>query len=93
MLRDDDDEKTSRRQWHLDKNISIGHIITTMMVAVSLIAWGLHMETRLVLVEAEVTHSHEANARIEQQVRDSISRIEALLTRIDEKIDRKEDKK
>lgn len=79
--------------WHLEKNISIGHIITTVMVAISLITWGMHMETRLALVEHEQATAKEADARIETQVRESVTRIESLLVRIDSKLDQKVDKK
>lgn len=89
-------ETTDRRQtdsWHLEKNISIGHIITTAMVAISLITWGMHMETRIALVEHEQATAKEADARIETQVRESVTRIESLLVRIDAKLDQKVDKK
>ena len=88
----DETESTRRAPWHIDKTVSIGHIITTLTVAVSLIAWGMHIETRLALVEAEQVHSKDADARIENQVRESVTRIESLLVRIDQKIDLKKDK-
>ena len=41
------------RPWHLEKSISVGHIITTVTVALGAIWWAAKLETRI-----DVLHTH-----------------------------------
>lgn len=34
-------------QWHLEKSVSVGHIITTVTVALSAVWWGAKLEGRV----------------------------------------------
>ena len=34
-------------QWHLDKTVSIGHIISTVAIALSVFSWALVMDKRI----------------------------------------------
>lgn len=34
-------------QWHLEKSVSVGHIITTVTVALSAVWWGAKLEVRV----------------------------------------------
>ncbi len=79
--------------WQLEKTISIGHIITTITVACSVIVWAMHMETRIALVEQETVNGARNDTRIEKLVGDSVGRVEAALLRIEMKLDHKADKK
>ena len=37
----------STGQWHLEKSVSVGHIITTVTVALSAVWWGAKLEGRV----------------------------------------------
>lgn len=86
-------ESDNGSHWHLEKTVSVGHIITTLTVAGSVMMWALHMDTRVSLLEAALNGAKETDARIEMQVKDGMSRVENTLIRIEQKIDSKADKR
>lgn len=67
--------------WHLDKKLSISHIMTTLILAASIFSWGANMDKRLSLVERDVV-------RQEQEVKRVSGHINSKLEAIDKKIDR-----
>jgi hypothetical protein len=74
-------------KWHLDKRISVGHLITTVAMVAAASMWLLRLEGRIDLVDQR---DAQLNTRIERidnqrQVRD----IEILrrLERIEDKLD------
>lgn len=86
-------ENRRHRQWHLEKSISVGHIITTLTVAFSALVWASHTDTRITVVENEVIAAKLRDEKIELYVKESVGRIEASVIRIEvvlrEKADRK----
>lgn len=40
--------------WHLKKELNIGHLLTTLMLAVGIIAWGNHMGERMTANEVRI---------------------------------------
>ncbi len=85
-------EDRRAHQWHLEKSISVGHIITTVALAGSVFAWAMQMDTRVSVIEAQIAHAAEARAKIEAQYRDGMSEIKSSLLRIEAKLDGKQDK-
>lgn len=81
-----------QRNWHLDKNISVGHIFTTLTVACSLIVWLMHMDARVAVLEAENVHNLRFHTTMETRVQDSLNKLDAALIRIEAKLDGKADK-
>lgn len=71
--------------WHLEKNVSIGHIITTVLAIISIVTWLTTMDKRIAILETNVS-------TITTNERDSLSRIDASLIRIETKMDDKADK-
>lgn len=41
-------------KWHLDKRVSVGHIITTVTVAAAAAAWFMYTEARIGVLEVRV---------------------------------------
>ena len=82
-----------RRHWHLDKSVSIGHIITTLAMVTSALVWAFGMDKRVAVLETELAHSQRADERIEREWRDALLRFDAALIRIESKLDNKADKK
>jgi hypothetical protein len=85
-------EERRQQSWHLEKSISIGHIITTLTVAASVFLWASNTETRITLLEREALHAKEQNQATEQYVRESVSRIEASIIRMEDIMRGKADK-
>jgi hypothetical protein len=69
-------------RWHLDKRVSVGHLITTVAMVSAAALWLLRLEGRIDLVDLR---DDQINARIEQidssmKMRDSeiIRRLERI---------------
>jgi len=67
--------------WHLDKRVSVGHIVTTAMALVAAIAAYASLSERVAVLEAQ----NSATAGDLKQIRRTVERIE-------DKLDRKADK-
>lgn len=75
--------------WHLEKNISVGHILTTLSMILAAMVFAFRMDTRVSILESESVHSKEDRARIELQSNEAFKRIENYLIRIEKKVDSK----
>jgi hypothetical protein len=79
--------------WHLDKRVSVGHIVTTAVVMVSLVAYAIKQEARIDNTIQQIEFNKERIGKLERDYRRDIEDIKALLARIDSKIDNKADKR
>jgi len=75
--------------WHLDKRVSVGHILTTLSVAVGVIYYASTIETRLAeLAGADRVHDAKLEAVMQSQTRgqemitDRLDRMEGKLDRL-----------
>ena len=82
-----------KRNWHLEKSISIGHILTTVVVAGSLVTWLMHQESRVAVLESENIHNLRFHTTMETHLQNSLDKFDAALIRIETKLDTKADKK
>lgn len=89
---DQDVDAQSQRNWHFEKTVSIGHLLTTLSIAGSILIWAMHMESRITILQAGLTYSKEADVRMEQGMHDKFSELTTTLVRIESKIDGKVDK-
>ena len=49
--------------WHLDKRISVGHLITTITIIISFVAWMMSMEKQMVEVrQLAISNSQRIDA-------------------------------
>ena len=86
-------ERRAKQAWHLDKTVSIGHLITTLTVAGSVLIWAMNVSTRVSVLESEVVHGKLMDERLESQLKESVQRIEAAVVRIEAAVAQKADKK
>lgn len=84
----DQDERTNSGRWHLKREIQIGHIITTLTVAVSVIVYVGKIEQRVAILEAQEATQRERDERQDKIASESLSMLRAQLDRIDSKLDR-----
>ena len=68
-------------KWHLDKRVSVGHVFTTLSLVVMFIVYMSKMDVRISVNEANIAHASN-----------QFSKIEMALVRIEDKLDKKEDK-
>lgn len=73
----DDDNK-----WHLDRKVSIGHIVTTALALVAAILAYANIETRVAVLESRTS-----------TIREDFRDIKDTLRRIEEKLEGKADKR
>ncbi len=69
------------QNWHIKKEINIGHILTTLAAIITFFIWAQTLETRIAVLETQ-----------QMNTRSDMSRIEGYLVRIESKIDKKADK-
>lgn len=51
-----EDEHMIDKNWHLKKELNIGHILTTVLLVLGIIAWGNTMDQRLTAAETRIEH-------------------------------------
>lgn len=81
------------RGWHMDKRLSVGHIITTIVVGASALLYITSVEKRVSLLEAGVENQ---KARFEQVITHMTRQYDQItnqLIRIEAKLDTKADKR
>ena len=67
--------------WHIKKEVSYGHIITTICMVFSLVAWAMSVENRLTAVEVGQNYAHQILERIE-------NKLDQVNARLDQKADK-----
>ena len=72
--------------WHLDKRVSLGHLVTTLSVAVAAMLWLSSVDKRVDLNAQEISHNSDLIERSENrqamrfgEILDRLDRIEAHL--------------
>jgi len=79
-------------EWHLDRRVSVGHIVTTLAVAVGVMVWMQRLEASVMLnAQAAALHSVRV-VRLEAPTESQFREIKEMLARIEQKIDRKADR-
>lgn len=72
--------------WHLDKRVSVGHIVTTAAVAGSLYLWMSRIETAVEVNSVNIGHNAESISRVESQNHEQYAEIIRRLERIDDRL-------
>ncbi|HAC56813.1 MAG TPA: hypothetical protein DCF73_00510 [Rhodobiaceae bacterium] len=76
----------------MDKKLSVGHIVTTLVVAVSVVVYAIRQEGRIDNAEQKIAFNKERIEKLDQDFRRDVEEIKGLLVRIEGKIDGKADK-
>ena len=80
--------ENDRREWHLDKTVSIGHIISTLIVAISVFSWALAIDKRVEQNDQSIKFLAENQKRVESRVDSIRQEIRQDLQAINSKLDR-----
>lgn len=72
--------------WHLDKRISFSHLVTTMVLVVSLFTWGSTLDKRLTLLEDAAKRQEESVKQDRETIKLFSSEIRGELSRLNDKI-------
>lgn len=82
------DGEVIEEHFHLDRSISVGHIITTITIVVSMIWWASTVETRLAVQESSVRTLKETDLRHEGEATAMRAEIRDQLAALNAKVDR-----
>lgn len=82
------DGEVIEEHFHLDRSISVGHIITTITIVVSMIWWASTVETRLAVQESSVRALQETDRRHESESSAMRAEIRDQLAALNAKVDR-----
>lgn len=74
--------------WHIDKRLSVSHLITTAALAASLIWWGAGMESRMALIEKDLQVVDQRMEREVERNNEDMRRIAEQLNRIEDRLER-----
>jgi hypothetical protein len=83
---------SSANGWHVDKRVSIGHIVATLAVAVGALVWFTDLDKRTALNTEAVAQIRLDMQRMEERNLRALDEIRATLVRIENKLETKEDK-
>lgn len=70
MSREVDYDEGSRH-WHLDKRLNLGHLLTTIVLAISLFGWANAMDRRVSVLEAQLVAASAASGKVEQSAKET----------------------
>lgn len=74
--------------WHLKKEIQLGHVITTITLAVSAIVYIQKIEQRIALAEAQIEQLHTRDAATTTELREAMQHVRIQYDKLDAKLDR-----
>lgn len=74
--------------WHLDRRISIGHLVTTATLLVAMVLWAGRMDTRISLLEMSLTRQVTVDRRQDEAAQLLREEIREELRALNEKMDR-----
>lgn len=75
-------------QWHIKREVQIGHLITTMSVAFSVIWYAGKLEQRIALVEQSIVVQRDRDTAQDNQSSAAFQQMRQQLDRMDSKLDR-----
>ena len=82
------DQRGPTNGWHVDKSISVGHMVSTVMLFAALVAFVMTTNTKIEVTAARVDSVESRIDRAEVTSRQDAARLHSSLTRIEDKLDR-----
>lgn len=76
------------KQWHLDKSVSVAHIISTLVIAGSAWMYIANMEKRIALLEMAVQNQKEVDMRQDAERAKLFETLRVDVKEVSGKIDR-----
>lgn len=79
-------ENDKPRGWHLERSVSLGHIITTLTIAIAAFGWANQLDKRVSENTLTIAHVAKGQGEIKTQIREDLSTINQKLDRIVERL-------
>lgn len=77
-----------KANWHLDKTISVGHLVSTLVIAVSVFSWAMALDKRVEQNSLAISHLKEQQATEQKRIQELRQEIKQDLRDINSKLDR-----
>ena len=77
-----------RREWHIDKSISVGHMVSTLALAGALMGFVFSTNTKVEMVTVRMDGLEQRITREVQRQADDMALIRVSLQRLEDKLDR-----
>lgn len=74
--------------WHLKKEIQLGHIVTTVTVALSAVIYTQKLEQRIAIIENQMVAQRDRDERQDSTNKELMNHLRNHLDRMELKIDR-----
>lgn len=65
--------------WHLDKRVNVGHILTTIALAGAMFSWAMTMDSRMTRIEVQQQQSQRSDDEIKVELRDINMKMDRLI--------------
>ncbi|NRR28898.1 hypothetical protein HSX11_01750 [Oxalobacteraceae bacterium] len=82
------EEPAQRREWHLDKTVSITHLFSTIAAIATLVVLGSKFDTRVTLLEQTNAAQHAVDTRQDKETDDFKRTVREDYRAIDDKLQR-----
>ena len=84
------EDRRSKKEdrWHIKREFQLGHLITTLVMAASVIMYIGKMEQRIALVEQSIQVQRDRDERQDRAIGEALTSINSHLTKLDDKMDR-----
>lgn len=80
--------KNPAEGWHVDRRVSITHLLATATLAVGLVQWGSVMDSRVKRLEEKAAEQRQIDAEQDAARREAAAALASRLDRIEAKLDR-----
>ena len=81
-------DRREHKHWHLEKSVSISHLISTILIIISVITFASKMDTRVTVLEQIVTVQHTIDDKQDQERIRIADELKENLRNINNKLDR-----
>lgn len=83
-----DRRQSSPEKWHIKREFQVGHLITTISMAIAAGMYVTTVEKRVSLLEQVAQQQRERDERQDKVTAEAFSTVNAHLSKIDDKLDR-----
>lgn len=80
--------REDRQEWHIDKSISVGHMVSTMTLAAALLGFVFSMNTKVETVSIRIDAIEERVTRNDARQAQDMAVIQSGQRRLEDKMDR-----
>jgi hypothetical protein len=83
-----EDHPGSAGPWHVKREIQLGHIITTLTIAVSVVVYVGKQDQRIALIEQQLNHQSERDQRQDVDASNALKVVREDIRGLGDKLDR-----